>query len=251
MKTININFKSQGHNLAGVFYQGSKYKNVLVLLLHGLTNSMVDCPLIKEAGEALKKSGFSTFTFDYYGSGLSEGEFKDKTFSVLVQNTQDALKYVTEELHYKKIVIWGRSLGAILGATICDDKHISASVFISFCVHTNISFANFFPKNKSYSLPIKGTGEIKGEPILPFKFYDETTWIDTLQKDHLSKAKNVLIIQGTEDKTVYDTRWAKEIYEMTQQPKKLIYLKGADHSYRGFESQVITKSLNWIIKHIK
>lgn len=251
MSSSKVQFKSQGHNLIGLLDIQDKHKNTLVILLHGLTNSMKDCPLINEAQEALNTQEFSTFRFDYYGSGQSEGEFKDKTFSVLVHNTQDALKYVTEKLHFKKVGIWGRSLGAILGATICDNKHIAASVLVSFCVHTDTSFSSFFPKDEPFSLPIKGTGEVKGEPVLPYQFYKETIWVDQLQRNHLSRARNVLVVQGTEDKTVYDTNWAKEVYEMTQQPKKLTYIEGADHSYRGFEPRVITEGLSWFKKHLK
>lgn len=250
IKSFRVQFKSKGHNISGLLDIQDKHKDTLIILLHGLTNSMKDCPLINEAQEALSARGFSTFRFDYYGSGLSEGEFKEKTFSIMVQNTRDALGYVTEKLHFKKVGIWGRSLGAILGATICDDKHITASVLISFCVHTDTSFSSFFAKDKPYSLPIKGTGEVKGESVLPYQFYKETTWVNQLQRNHLSRASNVLVIQGTEDKTVYDTHWAKEIYEMTQEPKKLIYVQGADHSYRGFESNVITEGLNWFEKHL-
>lgn len=251
MKSSRIQFKSQGHNIIGLLDIQDKNKDTLVILLHGLTNSMKDCPLINEAREALGAQGFSTFRFDYYGSGLSEGEFKEKTFSILVQNTRDALGYVTEKLPFKKVGIWGRSLGAILGATICDDKHIAASVLVSFCVHTDTSFSRFFPKEQPFSLPIKGTGEVKGEPVLPYQFYKETTWVDQLQRSHLSKASNILIIQGTKDKTVYDTNWAKEIYGITQEPKKLVYVEGADHSYRDFESRVITEGLNWFKKYLK
>ena len=43
---------------------------------------------------------------------------------------------------------------------------------------------------------------------------DQSLFFDKLQKRHLSEAKNILIVQGTNDKTVYDPAWAKEIYNI-------------------------------------
>lgn len=247
MKKTIIKFNSDGHTLFGVFEKPENNNGILILLLHGLTNSMKDCPLINEAAIVLHKKGFPTFRFDYFGSGKSEGEFKEKTFMILYRNTVDSFELLTKKLGYKKIGIWGRSLGAILGATICDDPHIFASVFISFTVHTHTSFSRFFDKNRSYSLPLKGTGKIKGETILPYQFYKDTSRIDQLQVKHLSKAKNVLIVQGTTDKTVYDHAWAKEIYRLVKEKKKLEYIEGADHAYKGYEQTVINKGVNWFI----
>lgn len=231
-----------------VFEKPAKPKDKIILLLHGLTNSLINCPLISESADSLHKKGFSTFRFDYFGSGKSEGEFIDKTWEIMVRNTDDALNYIKHKLGYAKIGIWGRSLGAILGATICDDTTIFASVFLSMTVHTNISFSAFFPKNQPYSLPIKGTAEVKGKPILAKHFYDKTNWIDKQQKEHLSKAKNILIMQGKIDKTVYNPTWAKEIYDLTNEPKKLIYIQGADHAYKGHENSAITEGMNWFCK---
>jgi len=180
-----------------LFEKPEKAKDKIILLLHGLTNNHINCPLISESTAALHEKGFPTFRFDYFGSGKSEGEFIDKTWEIMIQNTEDALKYIKTELKYSKIGIWGRSLGAILGATICDDPAIFACVFLSMTVHTHISFSASFPEKQRHSLPIKGTAIVKGKPILTRRFYDKTSWIDQLQKVHLSKAKNILIMQGT------------------------------------------------------
>lgn len=237
--------QSSGKGIYCLFEKPERAKDKIILLLHGLTNSHINCPLISESTESLHLKGFPTFRFDYFGSGKSDGEFKDKTWEIMVQNTINSLEYAKTKLKYSKIGVWGRSLGAILGATICDDPFVFASVFLSMTVHTNISFSASFPKGQPFSSPIKGTAIVKGEPILEKGFYEKTTWIDKLQKQHLSKAKNILIMQGTEDKTVYNPTWAKEIYDLVNKPKKLIYIKGANHGYTGFENKAIENGINW------
>jgi uncharacterized protein len=240
--------QSAGEKLYCVLEEPKNPNNTIVILLHGLTNNHLNCPLIDDTAKALQGAGFSTFRFDYVGSGKSDGNFIDKTWHILVQNTKDVLEYVKTRYKYQKITIWGRSLGAMFGATICDDPSIYSSVLLSFTIHTNISLSSSFPIGKQFSLPIIGTAIVKGEPILHRQFYEETNWIDQLQKIHLTRAKNVLIIQGTEDKTIYNLAWAKEIYDLINEPKKLLYIKGANHAYKGYEQKVINEAVNWFGK---
>jgi len=251
MKIIEkkVNFLSVGHKLFGLLQIPENSNNSLIILLHGLTNSMTDCPLIGQAVKTFLHNSFPVFRFDYFGSGKSPGNFKDKTIKILVKNTNDGIDFAINQLKYKKIGIWGRSVGAILGSTVCDRKEIFSSVFISTTTHTHQSFSKLFQKNKQYSISIKGTGKIKGDSILPDIFYQQTPWLDSLQKKHLSNAKNIFIIQGTEDKTVYDLNWTKSVYKIIQLPKKLEFIKGANHAYQGHEDEVIGKALRWFINN--
>ncbi len=244
-------FPSQGKKLYGVFEKPENSNSHLIILLHGLTNSMVDCPLINEASEALLKAGFPIFKFDYFGSGKSEGMFIDKTFKILYQNTVDALDYAKNKLKFKKIGLWGRSLGAIMASIVCDDPHIFSSVIISSATHTNTTFSYVFKKDEAFSMPMKGTGAIKGKPILRHKFYEETNWIDKLQEKHLSKSKNIIVIQGTEDKTIKDMNYAKEIYGFINGKKKLEYIKGANHAFSGLENKVVNMGVDWLASFVK
>jgi len=251
MKIIEkkVNFLSVGHKLFGLLQIPDNSNNNLIILFHGLTNSMIDCPLIEQAAKTFLHNSFPVFRFDYFGSGKSPGNFIDKTIKILVKNTNDGIDFVINQLKYKKIGVWGRSVGAVLGSTVCDRKEIFSSVFISTTTHTHQSFSKLFQKNKQYSTPIIGTGKIKGEPILPGVFYQQTSWLDSLQKKHLSNSKNILIIPGTEDKTVYDLNWTKSVYKIIQSPKKLEIIKGANHAYQGCEEKVISKALKWFAKY--
>jgi uncharacterized protein len=242
-------FKSGKHKLFGILEKPEKTKKPLIILLHGLTNSLNDCPLINETSKALHKKGFPTFRFDFYGSGRSDGQFSDKTLKKLDQNTKDGLKFAKTSLGFKKIGLWGRSLGAMLASSICDYKNIFASVIISGTTNSKISFAKLFPKKNSPSLILKGTGRIKGKPILSYNFYKQTSWLDSLQKKHLKRAENVLVLQGTKDKIIYNLNWTKDIYKTIKGNKKLEFIKNADHSFKGFEKEVVKKIVSWFEKN--
>ena len=249
MKSSKISFSSQNSKLIGLIEEPVASDKPMIMLLHGLTNSMIDCPLINEATQTLHAKGFPTFRFDYFGSGQSPGKFSDKTFSILVKNTQDALEFITKR--NKRIGVWGRSLGAILGSIICDEPQVFATVLLSTTIRTEKSFSKLFENKTNFSLPIKGTGEIKGKPILPMKFYEETAWVDKEQKRHLSKAKNVLVIQGTEDKIIPHLSWAKEVYSTISKPKQLLFIKGANHAYKERELEAVSQAVMWFEEKYK
>ncbi len=245
-----IKFKSKNAILSGLFEKPNIHNGFLIILLHGLTNSMEDCPLINETNTSLINQNFATLRFDYFGSGKSPGLFKDKTFSILHQNTVSSIEFAQDNLKFKTIGLWGRSLGAILASTVCDDQSINATVLISSTIHTEESFSGFFQKDQKYSLPLKGTGIIKGEPVLPYDFFKETKWIDNLQRIHLAKASNVLVVQGTKDNIITNLNWTREIFSSIKGNKKLEFIKGADHKYSGYENIAVKKGIDWFEKHI-
>lgn len=242
-----VYFQSNDHTLFGLYECSKRNNGKIILLLHGFTNSHDTCPLINEAVGSFLSAGYTTFRFDYYGSGKSDGEFIDKTLKEFVQNTKDAFLFVKNELKYQKIGIWGRSFGAILAPMISWKKEVFASVLISGTAQTHISLSKYFNEGE-YSDPFKATGKIKGQPIVRRVFFEQSRWLDNLQKRGLNKSKNILVMQGTKDKTVYDMNWAKELYDLPKNPKILTYIRGADHTYKGYENKVINEGLRWFDK---
>ncbi|MBN1168969.1 alpha/beta fold hydrolase [Candidatus Woesebacteria bacterium] len=251
MKKQEIWINSDNHRLFLLLETPNNHKSELILLLHGLTNSLQDCPLIEDVAKKLHKNRFATLRFDYFGSGKSDGELKDKTLKILYKNTLDVLAFANNDIKFTSIGIWGRSVGGMLASSVCDHKSVSASVIVSSTVRSNESFGSLFDKRRLYSKPIQGSGEIKGKPVLTYEFYKQTTWFDNLQKKHLSQAKNTLVIQGTDDKIIHNSEWPKEIYSLIKGKKRLEMIEGADHTYKGYEDEVVKKAVNWFLESSK
>jgi HKD family nuclease len=56
-------------------------------------------------------------------------------------------------------------------------------------------------------------------------------------------------MQGTEDKTIVNMDYAKEIYSLVKGRKKLEYIEGATHAYKGYEQFVVNKGIDWFINN--
>lgn len=99
---------SKGNNLCGIISKPSSSKNRLVMILcHGLSsnkNSRTNLALTEKLG----KHKISSFRFDLYGHGESEGKFENLTVSEAVNDILQAIKFLKAK-GGKKIGLVGSS----------------------------------------------------------------------------------------------------------------------------------------------
>lgn len=103
---------SKGDKLCGVLLNPTNDRNQpMIVLAHGFSTN-------KNSGtytiltERLAKYKISTFRFDFYGHGESEGEFENITVSEAVDDILQAIEYLKSK-GYKKIGLMGSSFGGI------------------------------------------------------------------------------------------------------------------------------------------
>jgi pimeloyl-ACP methyl ester carboxylesterase len=78
--------------------------------------------------EILNRKKFSTFRFDFFGHGESEGEFANMTISEALDDVQNALRFLRDS-GYERIGLVGSSFGgfaSILAASRSDDLFVLA-----------------------------------------------------------------------------------------------------------------------------
>ena len=251
-----IIFESNTHKIAGTFETSNvNRKRPGILMCHGLTNTKKDCPLISQVKDVLCSEGYATFRFDFYGSGESDGRFQDKTISEMVINAKDALDILSADklVEDKNIGLWGRSMGALVAAMLVKDKRVRASVLTSAPIFPHKTFYPLYAQDVTRnSVPLPpGTvsGEIKGEAKLSKAFFTELQDIENEATQVLHDASSVLIIQGDQDEKV-PPDYAKYIYNLAKEPKKLLTIEGAGHDYSGKEKQVVSAISRWFLDNL-
>lgn len=258
MKIEKIKFKSAGYELIGEINSPNYFKRKLpmVILFHGLTNSRKDCPLINETAGALVKNGFIVFRFDFYGSGESPGELRDKTVDILEQNAKDAVKFIINnpEVDRNKLGLWGRSTGGTLVCLLEKKVNIKARVSLS----AEIVFEKETHKfkqiiNKEFELEkqgkkLPGTGKYKG----PFEFkknwYKSFRGLDKKIKNNLKNLDTILILGTSRDQKVTLDN-ACRIVNSVKEPKK-IWIYPCDHDFAGFKQEAVKESVDWFKKYL-
>jgi hypothetical protein len=103
---------SRGDKLCGILTDpsGDKTKPVIVLS-HGF-NSSKDSHTCKSIAKKLREKNISTFRFDFYAHGESEGNFIDLTVSEAVDDTLRAVDFL-KTLGYERIGLFGSSFGGL------------------------------------------------------------------------------------------------------------------------------------------
>jgi alpha/beta superfamily hydrolase len=227
-----------------------------MILCHGTTNDKFTCPLIEEGAKLFLSMGRAVLRFDFYGSGESDGIFREKTISEMIANLNDIINYChsREEIDKNKIGLWGRSVGATVVAACSDPRKIETNILISPPVFLRKTFFPLFEKfGKREMTPIglssqaqdAATGKVKGELELPRKWFEELEVLDRQIATNLARMKSVLIVQGDSDRKV-SVENAQYAYALVQEPKRLVILKGTDHAYCGRETEVLGIIKDWI-----
>ncbi len=252
-----IRFKSGKQKLVGLVSFPAETPAPGVILFHGLSNSKTDCPLINEVTQALRKEGFATFRFDFFGSGESHGEMQDKTIYALEQNAKDSLDLFSNDRRISMIGLWGRSLGGTLVALLGPDPRIEASVIATGLVEIekvflSERFAQLKKKEdelKKVGKKLPGTGRYKG----PFNFrpawFESLKGIDRRIERNLRKMNTVLVLHTTPDQKVPLNNAAK-IINSVRDPKELHIFEGVDHDYSGVEQEAVDLVRKWFMKYL-
>lgn len=260
MKIEKVKFKSAGYELIGEIDLPDELEGELpsVILFHGLSNARRDCPLINETSEALVKEGFIAFRFDFYGSGESPGEMRDKTINVLEQNAKDAIEFISKDkrVDLNRLGIWGRSSGGTLVCLLPPDKRIKARVAAS----PGIKFEKIMKtkieilKKKELELEkvgkkLPGTGDYKG----PFEFrpawFKSLEGLDNKVKKNLKNLDTILVLGTALDQKITADNVCI-VMNNVKEPKR-IWIFNTDHDYAGVEEQVIRETINWFNKYLK
>ena len=255
--STKIKFKSLGYDLVGIVEHPKEIPASSVILFHGLTNSKDDCPLIKEVADALVKEGFITFRFDFYGSGESPGELKDRTWSITEQNAQDAIKYFKKNEKVTGIGFWGRSTGGNAAILCADDPQIKAFALASTPVLLQECFLKRFEKVRKLELELEtkgkklpGTGKFKGEFSFNSKFFEEVSLYEKKVMENLKKMSNVLVLATTPDIKV-PLNNSTTIINTVKEQKEIHIFEGIEHDYKGVEEQVIELTVSWFKKYLR
>ena len=247
-----INFQSNGVKLFGEFNKPQTSSDTCVIMLHGLTNSRKDCPLIVDLTKKLVSNGFHVFKFDFFGSGKSPGDMQDKTLNILEKNAKDAIKIVKKK-QYENIYLWGRSFGGTLVCSLPPDEKIKKRITIAPGV---ILEKNFYKKWKmlqqieaelqKQGKTLPGNGAYRGPFELNEKWFEGLKGIDKRIENNLKKLNNMLVIGTTQDKKSTVDNVCK-IINLLKEPKK-IWMFNCDHDLKGAEKEIMKMCIDWFKK---
>jgi pimeloyl-ACP methyl ester carboxylesterase len=250
-------FKSQGAKLYGFQYAADPgfRRDASVVMCHGLTNHHEDAPMFGLLRANLLAAGFDVFMFDFYGSGRSDGQFEDHTWTGMRQNLADMLDATHERLPLPagRMSLVSRSVGASIAGYFLKDPRVGCSVLASPVLFLRYQFEPYrSPAVDGFvELPdsVERSGQIKGPWRLRDQFFDELEQCEIELLEAVAGAERVLVMHCGADPKV-QTRHSSELMALLGDPKEYLFIEGGDHYYSGHEQEAGEATVSWLTKYV-
>lgn len=248
---------SKGLRLAAALHYPDKKKQYpAVIVLHGFMGYKEEAH-IEGLARTLAQNGYIAIRFDCSGFGESEGAFeKDYSMSNYLRDIECIYDYLQklEFVNKDRIGIVGHSMGGML-SILFTSAHANIKACVAISSPTKMLAVNWIKLaieewrriGYLYKTISRDNSLIK----IPFSFIEDANRFDSLnfiQKIHCS----LLMVIGLSDDAVSpnDTR---KIFEIANEPKELIEIKGVGHKYKDHPElvkKVNEKVLNFLKKYL-
>lgn len=243
---------SSGNNLAGMLSNppDSKDKPIFILC-HGFATSKDSYSIVK-LQQLLNQNNISTFRFDFFGHGESEGKFEDITVSEGVDDALQAIHYLKKQ-GYSKIGLFGSSFGGIV-STMTASKSKDLYLLVLKSPVSNFLERDFQVKTEKELKDWKSNGFTyyvagKGQKFkLNYTFFEDYKNNDGYQAAPKIKIPT-LIVHGDKDDIV-PVEQSKKIASLIKNCTLKI-ISGADHRYSQPDhfDLMLNLILQFVLKH--
>ena len=227
---------SKGNKLCGILSNPtSQEEKPIIILCHGFSTSK-DGRTYVRLEEILNKNRVSTFRFDFFGHGESDGKFEETTTSEAVDDIHNVIKFLKDS-GYKKTGLVGSSFGgmaSMIEAGKTNDLYVLAmkspvSDYLGMFLARDIEIDIKDWKEKGF---IDVTG-VNGESRkLNYSFYEDAEKINGYEAAKKIKIPT-LIVHGNEDETV-PIEQSKRTASLIENCR-LEIIEGGDHTYSKAE----------------
>jgi dipeptidyl aminopeptidase/acylaminoacyl peptidase len=223
-----------------------------VIFFHGFTGDRMESHwLFVKCSRALAKAGIASMRFDFYGSGESEGEFRDVTLQGEISDARAAVDYFRAQkvIDSKRVGLIGLSLGGAIAATIAPLARVRALALWAALAHPN----HLRTLAETASTPIAGSDENRefGSQEISPRFLDRVHKIDPLKS--IARFKRPTLIIHPEMDAYLPLSHPEDFYRAAGSAiKEKVIVAGADHTFTSlaWERDVIERTVAWFQKYL-
>jgi uncharacterized protein len=223
-----------------------------VIFFHGFTADRMESHWIfVKCARALAEAGMASLRFDFYGSGESEGEFREATLQSEIGDARAAVDFFRRYrgIDRNRLGLLGLSLGGAIAASIARESQAGALVLWSAVAR--LAELKTLAGRTSKPIPgSDGTREYGGHAVSA-RFLDNLAKVDPL--DSLAAFKSPTLIIHPEKDEHLSLAHPDDYYRAVAAPiKEKVIVSGADHTFSSvaWEQDVIHRSVTWFRVHL-
>lgn len=234
-----------GHIIYGVLSdKGEEPSKALVVFVHGLASSMHEHKYYN-AARLFAKNGVATFRFNLYDSSAGGRNILDCDLATHASDVDTVLKHFRKR--YNEIFLVGHSLGALV-IMLADMSLVSGVIFWD---GTHRESTHSFMK-KAFSVTSKDADA--------FIVNWGATYLipKVLIEGDLPSSRDMIRRVTVPLKLIYAgkgilVKGAKDYYTNANEPKELVFIKGADHNFDKGETaaELHKETLSFVKKYSK
>lgn len=233
--------ESHGRQLAAMLHRSDSDR--LVIMCHGFTgNKSENKRLFVEAARTFAREGLNALRFDFFGSGDSEGEFRESRLSHNIENLRDVIAWGRGRGF--RVAVLGISMGAATAVLTLADQPVEALVLWSTVPDLKQLFESYV-EEPSQLAALPETVEHDGWLIDADFFYDALRYDVPQAFSALTLPK--LIIQGTADAPLF-VRGFEIFRDIVTPPADFMEIPEAGHTFQKpqHRKQVIRQTAIWL-----
>lgn len=241
IKKISLK-NNKGQKIAGIFNipKGSG-PFPAVIICHGFKGYKEQGHLRTLATE-LARNGIAALRFDFgNGVGKSYGKMEDISLTQYLEDLKVVVDFISKQkfVDKKRLGLTGHSLGGQLVFHYAPaDKRVKALVGLAGSYYRGKGRTGLEKKAISQMAEAKKTGyffinseRTKKRYKIKIDFYFDLIKHDTIKQIKKIKIPS-LLLHGSKDSSVRQSS-SRDLYKLLKQPKKLIVIPGAPHTWRG------------------
>jgi hypothetical protein len=223
-----------------------------VVLFHGFTgNRMESHWLFVKCSRALARAGVASLRFDFYGSGESDGEFREMSLRGEIADGRAAVAFLRGQagIDPDRVGLLGLSLGGAVAAALAPSVQAKAVVLWSAVAHT--TRLRELVKRSAKKIPGKpGAIEFDAREVNP-RLEEDVLKVEPIR--HLARFKGPTLIVHSEKDEAVPVSHARDFFQAAgADAKELVIIAGADHVFTTipWEQEVIVRTVQWFVRHL-
>lgn len=225
-----------------------KYKTII--LAHGFGVDKSNKGMFDDLTKSLVEAGFMVYRFDFAGCGESEGNYMKISITKLKKDLKRIIQFVKskEDTDLDNIGLVGNSMGS--SVVLALKPHIKSVCFIGghHDVYSTISslFGYEFNPDGISSRINSGGDTFKLGP----QFWSDLKENHIYLKNNISELKcPTLLVHGENDEHIPFSQ-AEELYELANEPKRLIKIPLANHNFTEHRKELCFEVSGWFDKYL-
>jgi uncharacterized protein len=250
-----VEFRNRRRNLLrGMIHRPPRARRPVpgVVFFHGFTGDRMESHWIFiKCARALARRSIASLRFDFYGSGESEGGFREMTLSGEISDALDAVKFFRgrKGIDSRRLGLAGLSMGGAVAACVAQRVRARALALWSAVADTQILLD--LAKALARPLPgLKGGLEYDAREISP-QFLKDVVKVKPAQA-LAGFTRPTLIVHGGRDESVPSSHAQMFFKASPAAVKEKVIIPGADHTYTSiaWEQAVIGLTVDWFVRYL-